>query len=219
MVIIFLSLPGCFAYAVLEIFPRYAGSREVRSAKAAAIRRLDPEREVRAARDALDLADTSANHIALGDALAARGSAREAVGHYREALAKARGADRATQIKLARAELETGDAASARTHLETLPESNSPSETDRANLLLARALQECGENERALEIYMDVGQRLPGGESRCRAAALLLSLGRKGEARILLEDVGALVKRLDRFERRQNKDMYDWAARTLSELR
>ncbi|HJQ16086.1 MAG TPA: tetratricopeptide repeat protein [Allosphingosinicella sp.] len=121
MVIIFLSLPGCLAYAAFEIFPAYAGSRHVRSAKAAAVRKLDPERELRAARDALDLADTAANQIALGDALVEAGSHKHAIGHYRAAMAKSPAADRATQLKLARAELEAGDAAAARQHLETLP--------------------------------------------------------------------------------------------------
>jgi len=219
MVIVLLSVPGCLAYAIFEILPGYAGRREVRSVKAAAIRKLDPERDLRAARDALELADTSANHIALGDALAAAGSHRDAIAPYRAALAKARGGDRATQIKLARAELETGDAASARDHLETLPESMSPSENDRAHLLLARALQECGENDRALAMFADVGHRLPGGEAQCRRAALLLTLGRKRDAQLALEEVEVLAKRLDKFERRQNKDMYDWASRTLGELR
>ena len=218
-VIIFLSLPGCLAYAMFEIFPAYAGSRQVRSVKAAAVRKLDPERDLRAAKDALDLADTAANRIALGDALVEAGSHKQAIGHYRTAMAKTPTADRATQLKLARAELEAGDAAAARQHLETLPESGSASENDRARLLLARALQECGENEQALALFSDVSARLPGGEAHCRRAALLLTLGRTADARLALEQVEWVVKRLDKYERGQHRDMYDWAARTLAELR
>jgi hypothetical protein len=219
MVIIFLSVPGCLAYAFFEIFPYYTARREVRAAKAAAIRKLDPERQVRAARESLDLADTAANHIALGDALVEIGSHREAIGHYRTALAKSPGTDRATQLKLARTELEAGDAREARTLLESMPESGSISENDRTRLLLARALQECGDTERALELYEDLGHRLPGGEAQCRRAALLIQLGRCGEAQPILEEVERLVRRLDRFERKQQHDMYGWAARTLAELR
>ena len=58
MVIIFLSLAGCLAYAIFEILPQYSGRREVRAVKAAAVRRLDPERELRSARDALELDET-----------------------------------------------------------------------------------------------------------------------------------------------------------------
>src|SRR5438309_4452750 len=61
MVIIFLSLPGCLAYAIFEILPGLAGRREVRMARATAVRRQNPDREVRRAREALEVADTAAN--------------------------------------------------------------------------------------------------------------------------------------------------------------
>jgi hypothetical protein len=219
MVIIFLSLPGCFAYAVFEILPEYAGRREVRAAKAAAVRKLDPERAVRAAQEALDMADTAANRTALGDALAEKGSWAQAVRHYRIALDKSPARDRSAQLKLARAQLESGHAEAARTLLETLPESASSSENDRAALLLARSLQDSGETERALVLYADVGQRLPGAEAHCRQAALLMRNGRSAEAVPLLDEAARRAKRLDRFERARDSDMYDWAARTLTELR
>src|SRR3954447_2965956 len=78
MVIIFLSLPGCLAYSIFEILPAYAGRREVRALKSPAARKLDPARELRLAREAVDLADTASNHTHLGDALAATGNWREA---------------------------------------------------------------------------------------------------------------------------------------------
>jgi len=219
MVIIFLSLPGCLAYILLEIFPSYAARREVRAAKASVIRKLDPERDVRVARDALDLADTAANRIALADALVENGSHRSALAHYRWALAKVPARDRSTELKLARAELAAGNAREARTLLEALPESGSAGENDRARLLLAQAVEECGDRQRALALYEDVAERLPGGEAQCRRAALLLAMERPGDAQTALEAVERLAKRLDRFERNLQREMYDWAARTLAELR
>jgi hypothetical protein len=219
MVIIFLSIPGCLAYAVFEILPGYTGRRDVRLAKAAAIRKLDPERELRNAREALDVADTASNRIALADALVDLEKWDEAIDHYRRGLGKTAGADRGTQLKLARAELAAGRAQDAREHLETLPESGSASENDRAKLLLAQALEECGERAAALDLYADIGRRLPGGEAQCRQAGLLMAMGRPGEAQAALEEVERILKLLDRYERSQRRDMYDWAARTLSELR
>lgn len=219
MVIIFLSIPGCFAYALFEILPQYSGRREVRAVKAAAVRRLDPERQVRSARDALDLADTAANRTALGDALCQTGEWVEAADQYRRALAKSPGPDRASRLKLARALLESGDGAGARLELEALPASASQSENDRASLLMARALEECGETDGALTLYSDLGPRMAGGEAQCRHAALLISLGRDREALPLLAEVETRARRLDRFERSRDADMYAWAARTLAELR
>jgi len=219
MVIIFLSIPGCLAYAIFEILPQYAGHREVRRVRAAAARKLDPERDVRLAREALDTADTVANRIALGDALAEQGKWAEAIAQYDLAEAKAPSAERATQFRLARACFEAGRFARARTLLDGLPPSGSQAETDRADLLRARLLEQAGESEPALALYDDIGRRMPGGEAQCRQAALLISLGRGREAVPLLGEVERRVKRLDRLERAAQADMYDWAARTLAELR
>jgi hypothetical protein len=107
----------------------------------------------------------------------------------------------------------------ARTIVEALPLSNSQSENDRVSLLLARLLEEGGETERALALYADVGERLVGAEAQCRQAALLMALGRETEAQPLLVEVERRAKRMDRFERAKNADMYAWAAESLAELR
>ena len=219
MVIIFLYVPGCLAYIIFEILPQSAGHREVRRVRAATAKALDPERDVRAAREALETADTAANRIALGDALAEQGQWIDAIPQYEAAEAKAPAPERSTRFKLARACFEGGRVARARTQLESLPPSGSQAENDRSELLRARLLEEAGETDRALALYEDVGRRMPGGEAQCRQAALLLSLGRRGAALPLLVEVERRVKRLDRIERANHADMYDWAARTLAELR
>lgn len=217
--IILLPIAGSAAYVVVEVIPGLFQHREVRAAKAAAVRRLDPDRELRAAREAVDVADTAANRTALADALAEAGNWGEAVRHYREAVAKTPGQDRSAQLRLARACLEAGNTAEARRLLETLPESGSPSENDRASLLLARSLEELGETERAIALYAGLGERMPGAEAQCRQAALLIASGRGPDAVPLLEEAERRARRLDKMERRKEAEMYDWAARTLAELR
>ena len=217
--IILLPIAGSAAYVVVEVLPGLFQRREVRAVQAAAVRKLDPERELRAARAAVDVADTAATRTALADALAEAGNWGEAVRHYREAVAKTPGQDRAASVKLARACLEAGNTAEARRLLEALPDSASPSENDRAALLLARSLDELGETDRALALYAELGERMPGAEAQCRQAALLIARGRSGEALPLLEETERRARRLDKMERRKEADMYDWAARTLAELR
>ncbi|WP_260598826.1 hypothetical protein [Sphingomonas endolithica] len=82
MALMFLPGPSTIAYLVIEVYPRLHGNRHVRTARAKAVAKLDPEREVRSARDALDLADTAANRIRLGDALAGLGRFDEALPLY-----------------------------------------------------------------------------------------------------------------------------------------
>lgn len=220
MVIIFLSIPGCLAYFIFEIWPEVMGRREVRAMKQATVKALDPERDVRLARDGLELADTAANHVALADALAGQGRQDEAIPHYEEAERKGPAAiDRAIRLKLAKACFEAGRSARARELIESLPASGSQSENDRASLLLARLLEEGGEAEPALAIYAEVGERLPGAEAQCRRAALLMSLGRRAEAVPLLVDTERRAKRMDRRERAKDADMYAWAAENLAALR
>lgn len=217
--IILLPIAGSAAYVVVEVLPGLAQRREVRAAKAAAIRKLDPDRDLRAAREAMETTDTAANRTVLGDALAEKGAWGEAVLHYREALVKMPAGDRPAQMKLARALLESGDCRAARKLLETLPKSSSQTEIDRGALLLARALQECGESDGALALYSEVGERMAGAEAQCRHAALLIEKGRTMEAMHLLEEAGRRAKKLDRNERARESDMYNWAERTLRELR
>jgi len=217
--ILVFPLVGSLAYLLVEVAPGLGQRRAVRMAKQAAVETIDPDRDVRAAREALATTDTAANRIWLADALADQANWSEAAIHYLLALEKAPLGDRATQLKLARACLEMGNATEARRLVETLPETGSAAERDRAGLLLARALAELGETDAAIALFAEIGERMPGAEAQCRQAGLLLEQGRDDEAVAPLEEVARRVKRLDRFELKREREMYDWAERTLAELR
>ena len=107
----------------------------------------------------------------------------------------------------------------ARELLETLPPSGSQSENDRAALLLARRSRRTARRDRALALYAEVGERMPGAEAQCRQAALLMATGRRREALAPLSEAERRAKKMDRQERAKQSDMYDWAAQSLAELR
>jgi hypothetical protein len=219
MAIVFFPVLGSLAYIILEVLPAYSGRREVRAIKQAAAKAIDPERDLRRAREALDIADTAANRTDVADALAALGRWSEAIAHYEQAEAKAPGIDRGLRLKLATACFEAERSDRALALIESLPPSGSASENDRASLLHARLLEEAGQAGRAIAIYADIGERMAGGEALCRQAALLLAEGRGVEALALLAEVEKRAKRMDRYERARNADMYEWAADQLAELR
>jgi hypothetical protein len=216
--ILVFPLLGSLAYVALEVVGGRA-RRELRIAKEVAVRKIDPGGAARAAAEALDTADTAANRTAMGDALAGQAKWREAAAEYREALAKAPLGDRPTQVKLVRALLEGGDAVEALRLLETLPESGSTAERDRAAFLRARALGELRRTDEAVAIFRDVGTRMPGGEAQCREAALLIADGRDCEAITPLAEAMRRAKSLDRYEKVRDREMYAWAEKTLAELR
>lgn len=219
MLIILLPFLGSVAYFLMEVLPGLGQRREVRLAKEKAVKAIDPERDLRTARERLELADTAANQIAVADRLAELERWDEAVDYYRAGIAKSPRPERGPGTRLAVTLYEAGRAAEALEVLNALPETASPSESDRANLLRAKLLEQLGEDAEALALYAEAGERLPGGEAQCRAAALLIRLGRADEAVAALEEVERRLKLLDKRERAKQRDMYDWAMRELAGLR
>jgi hypothetical protein len=220
MVILFFPVIGSLAYVVMEVLPGSGVNRHAHKARAKLAAKLDPDKPIRLAREALETAETAANHVRLADALADRAMWDEAIPHYERGEAKAPGgSDRGIRLKLIKALFEAGRTKRARDLLEGLEPSTVRSDNDRASLLLARMLEAEGESGRALALYADVGLRLPGAEAQCRAAGLLISLGRRGEAVVPLAEAEKRARRMDRHERAKDADMFVWAAETLAELR
>jgi len=217
MALIFLPVASALAYFIVEILPSLQHNRHVRIARQKVVEAIDPERELRAAQQALDIADTMANRLRVADALAALGRHAEALPLYQ------RGAgprpDFRTGEKLARSLFLNDKPDEALSVIDALPKVTAQSDVDRAALLRARVLEELGRNDEALALYGDVMERVPGDEARCRYAALLLKVDRKLEARRVLEDVEHRMKYLDRLARQQNAPMYDWAVKELTALR
>jgi hypothetical protein len=158
-----------------------------------------------------------ANRIRVADALTDLGRHKEALPLYQ------RGAgsrpDFRTGEKLARSLYLNDRNDEALSMLDSLPRVTAQSDLDRTKLLRARILEDMGRNDEALELYGEVMDRLPGDEARCRYAALLLKVGRKGEAVRVLEEVEQRMKYIDRHTRSSNSPMYDWAMKELGALR
>jgi hypothetical protein len=218
MALVFLPVASTIAYVVLEVYPRFQGNRHVRSARAVVAAKLDPEKEVRAAQAALNLADTVANRMRLADAMAALGRYGEALPLYREATARGP-VDTRTAEKLARAQFETDDPAAALATLDAAPPVSTQTDRDRIGLLRARILDALGHKDEALALYADLVTRVAGEEARCRYAALLLDRGEDAKARVVLEEVEARMKLLDRQQRAAEAEMYRWAIARLAEVR
>jgi len=217
MALIFLPVASAVAYFIVEILPSLQHNRHVRVARQTVIEKLDPERELRAAQQALDIADTMANRLRVADALTALGRHSEALPLYQ------RGAgprpDFRTGEKLARSLFLNDKPDEALSVIDALPKVTAQSEIDRATLLRARIFEELKRNDEALGLYADVVDRVPGDEARCRYAALLIKVGRKPEARRVLEDVEHRMKYIDRHTRVSQGPMYEWAMRELTTLR
>ena len=218
MALMFLPVASAVAYVIVEVMPRMKHNRVVREARAQIVEKIDPERELRSAREALDVAKTAANRIRLGDALAERGRHGEALVHYRDALGGGT-PDYRLGEKLARAQFLSDQSVDALATLVDMGAPSARSDIDRIAVLRARVLEELGRDDDAAAIYADVVERYPGDEVRCRYAGLLIRQGKKGDARRLLGEVEHRLKRMDRHQRAPHAAMYDWAMAELAKLR
>lgn len=218
MALMFLPMASTIAHVIVEVLPRMKHNRHVRYAQQQIVDKLDPERELRAAREALDIAQTAANRIRLGDALVTHGRYAEALPLYRDAIGKGQ-ADYRTGEKLARCQFLADRDVDALATLDAMLPPSAPSDIDRIALLRARILEALERDGEAEAIYADLVDRYPGDEVRCRYAGLLLKRGKRAEARRLLMEVEHRLKRMDRHQRAPHAPMYDWAMTKLTELR
>jgi hypothetical protein len=218
MALVFLPMASTIAYLIVEVLPRMKHNRHLRQAQAQIIEKLDPERDLRAARDALEVAQTAANRIRYADALVGLGRHAEALPLYRDAIGAGR-ADYRTGEKLARCQYLSDGNEDALATLDAMAQPSTPSDQDRISLLRARILEDLGRDAEVELLYADLVDRFPGDEVRCRYAGLLLKQGRKTDARRLLDEVEHRLKRMDRHHRAANGPMYDWAMTKLKELR
>ncbi len=218
MALMFLPVASAVAYVIVEVIPRMKHNRHMREARAQLVEKIDPERDLRNAREALDVAKTAANRIRLGDALAARGRHGEALVQYRDA-AGGSTPDYRLGEKVARAQFLSDQSTAALATLDSIAASSARSDIDRIAVLRARIFEDLGRDAEAATIYADVVERYPGDEVRCRYSGLLIRQGKKGDARRLLGEVEHRLKRISRQQRAADSTMYDWAMAELAKLR
>jgi hypothetical protein len=171
---------------------------------------VDPDRELRAAQDAYELAASADNRIRLADALLAKGRATEAAVLFRAAMSSVHRDDPAIHVRLAHALLEAGDAAAARTELEALRRAHPGFKSQEGHLCYARALAALDERERAREEFDALIGYYAGFEPRARLAEALLQWGQRDSARELAAASMKQAARLPKYSRRMN---HEWIKR------
>ena len=208
---IILALPfvGACMYLFTEILPRVKANPVAREAAAGMGRAIDPDKEIRAARLALEELDTAENRKRLADALVARGHHAEAREIYESALTGAHEDDPALMMGLARALFGLEDWAGVRRTLDALREAWPDFQSAEGHLLYARAIEAMGEHEQALVEYQALAGYYPGEEARYRYGLLLLRLGREEEAETQFR---AVVHSVETGSRGYARDQKEWLA-------
>lgn len=198
-----IALPGlgCLIYFLGIMLPDMLGSRSGRRAINRVHDHLDPQRHLRALRDALELSDTRETRIQLANELLRLERADEAAEHYRAALRGIHSHAPDIMLGLARAQFALNDAAQCRQTLDQLIQYNPQFRSAEGHLLYARALMRLGELAKAEEEFQALLGHFAGPEARYHYALLLIQAGRTGEARDQLQQIEQYARRAPKHYR------------------
>jgi hypothetical protein len=202
MVILFLPFFGAAAYVLVELVPEWFGSAQAQKARARMVSTLDPGRRYRELTDQLAALDTIANRSALAEQCLALGKYDEALQHYKHILSLPMGDDAIYALGKARAEFGLGRPQDAVATLDDLRARWPDYHSAEGHLLYARALEQSGRTDDALAEFQAVSNYYPGAEARVRYGLLLDKAGRQAEAKNVLTEALAQLKRAPKYVRR-----------------
>lgn len=215
---ILLAFPGLgsLVYVLTQLLPDIMGGSTARRLGKAARDTLDPEREYRAAKAAVDDSPTVGARMRLASASAALGRFAEAEQLYGEAAAGIHADDPSLLLGRARALLELDRAAEALALLEQLGAQGEVGRTAPAALAMGRAFHALGRTAEADTAYQWAAGRLPGLEGLARYAAFLVEVGRRDEAAEALAEIDKRAAKTTSHFRREARMWRDFAAEALA---
>jgi hypothetical protein len=214
-IILMIPLFGSLAYVAVELVPEWLGSYQGQKAKKRFVTSLDPQRRYRALTDELAITDTIANREALAAECVGLGKFDEAIHHYNEIIARPLGDEPAFFLGRARAEFGIGRPADTVATLDDLRSRWPDWQSAEGHLLYARALEEIGRTDEAIEEYKALAGYFPGAEARVRYGLLLDRLDRKSEARLVLSDLLTHMRRAPKHVRKVQAEWIGMAERAI----
>jgi len=207
--VILFSFPllGSVVYFLVVYLPNSRLERGARKAVAAAVKALDPERELREARAAFDYTPTAQNQMWLASALLEAGQAQEAAGHYEACLKGPFASDPEIRYGAARAWVECGRHAQAITHLQGIRQGDPAYRPEALALLLARALGGDGRAQEAQAEFENALRRFGSFDARAEYAIWALGAGDMNTAERLKDEIEHATQRWNRQHRELNAVM------------
>ena len=215
-IILFIPVLGSLVYLIAVLVPETVGGTRAKRLGMAAREALDPTREYRLAKTAVEDSATVHNRMRLAAAAAALGRHAEAESLYAEAAQGIHADDPALLLGRATALVELGRPAEALALLEKLSEEEPRARSPSVSLTLARALEGVGRNSEADAAYQWAAGRLPGLEGLARYAAFQAHTGRKAEAAENLAEIDRRIERANPQFRREGRVWRDLAAQSLA---
>jgi hypothetical protein len=213
--IILVPAIGCLAYFFIEVLPSLRGNPTARRALRAAKQAVDPNRGVREGSLGYERSQNIETAARLADELTKAGRYQEAIRVCTEARTGLFEDDPKILLALANAHFAASDYGAAIAALEYLREKNPGFRSPDGHLVYARALDESGSSERALEEYTALVNYYPGAEARVREAILYKKLGRLDESRARFDAVLTDARLAPKHFQRSQREWLELAAREI----
>lgn len=212
MIILIIQPLGGLVYLLAIVAPEFLGGTKARKVGQAARDILDPQREYRAATQAVDDAPTVANRARLAAAASGLGKHAEAERLYAEALQGMYADDPQLLLGRANALIELNRSAEALPLLESLSAQSPAARTPNVALAMGRAYHAQGRETEADTALRWAAAHLPGFEGMARYAVFLAQTGRKDEAREALAEIDKRLAKTHSHFRREARGWRDLAA-------
>jgi hypothetical protein len=218
MMILVFPVIGSLIYVVAVLLPELRKSRAAHDAARSLRKTIDPDADVRARSQAVEISDTVDNRLKLGDELMEVGQFGEAVKQYESALDGIYEDDPGILEKVAGALFAGGRFQDTKLTLEYLKQKNPDYQSQEGHLLYARAAEANGETDEALSEYDAVGAYYVGYEAKYRHGLCLKCAGHDGEARQLFAEIDRAASIAPHRLTKEQREFAKSARRELGEL-
>jgi hypothetical protein len=215
-IILFLQPLGGVVYLIAIVLPQLFGGTRAKRLGMAAREALDPTREYRQAKQAVDETPTVHNRMRLAAAAAGLGRWAEAEQLYADAAHGIHADDPALLLGRATALVELGRNEEALELLKQLGEEEARARSPSVSLTLGRALEGLGRYSEADTAYQWAVGRLPGLEALARYSAFQARTGRKDEATQTLAEIDRRIAKANPQFRKEGRIWRDLAAQALA---
>ncbi|MCC8364579.1 tetratricopeptide repeat protein [Lysobacter sp. A6] len=220
IIIVIGSFFGVAVYLLAEVLPDHLGGPTARRASRAArgLRdKVDPERHKRHAARELDISDTIDNRRRLAEHSMASGDHQQALELYRKSLNGMYATDPVLMLGMAQAQFALEMPGEARATLDALIAANPTFRSSEGHLLYARAVDACGDVDRAISEYEALVPSFTGEEGRVRFAQLLQRRGDHARAAALFNETIKRASLAPKHYQREQREWIDIAKRAVQE--
>ena len=203
--VIMLPLAGSIAYFIVEILPRFAGTRTARKATKGMGNFLNPNKSFNRATKELAVSDTVEHRMHLAEEYLEKLEYQKAKDLYEKSLVGIHEDDPDLMFGLARSEYGLKNYKHTKEILDDLIRQNPKYKNQEGHLLYAQSNEQLGNLNDALEEYKVLAGYYSGAEAKYCYAKLLQKQGEKQKAKALFKEIIEYAKLSTRHYRDLNK--------------